>query len=132
MFVLNLYLTLFKVLDHRITQPARRIMKTFILSITLLLIAIGCPSFAKDDTKQIQEDLAKPINCATAEGDIRVLKSEKAHVGKQIAAGVKAIVPVSLVFHLIKHTEDDQIKVATGEYDKMIDQRIAEIEADCK
>lgn len=52
-FVLHLYITLSKVLDYRITQPARRIMKTFILSVTLLLIAIGCPSFAKDDTKQI-------------------------------------------------------------------------------
>lgn len=95
----------------------------FSLVISLSVLAV--------DTKQVQKSLDKPINCATAEGDIRVLKSEKAHVGKKIAAGVESIAPPSLVFHLIKHTEDDQIKVATGDYDKMIDHRIAEIEADC-
>ena len=99
-------------------------MKKIIFASMFFSLVIGLPVLAVD-TKQVQEDLARPINCATAEGDIRVLKSEKAHVGKQIAAGVQAIVPVSLVYHLIKHTEDDQIKVATGEYDKMIDQRIA-------
>jgi hypothetical protein len=129
--VLNLYLTLSKVLDYRITQPGRRLMKKIIFTSMFFSLVISLPVLAVD-TKEVQEDLARPINCATAEGDIRVLKSEKAHAGKQILAGVQAIAPPSLVFHLIKHTEDDQIKVATGEYDKMIDQRIAEIEADCK
>jgi len=105
-------------------------MKNVTLTSMFFSLVISLPVFAVD-TKEVQEDLAKPINCATAEGDIRVLKSEKAHVGKKIAAGVESIAPPSLVFHLIKHTEDDQIKVATGEYDKMIDKRIAEIEADC-
>jgi hypothetical protein len=34
-----------------------------------------------------------PVNCATADGDLRVLKSEKANVAEQIALAVTAIYP---------------------------------------
>jgi hypothetical protein len=117
-------------LKSRNNKNRRLKMKYIMLTSIFFSLVISLPVLAVD-TKEVQEDLARPINCPTAEGDIRVLKSEKAHVGKKIAAGVESIAPPSLVFHLIKHTEDDQIKVATGEYDKMIDKRIAEIEADC-
>ena len=72
-----------------------------------------------------------PINCATAEGDIRLLESEKAHVAEQIAMGVAAIFPAGLVLGILTGTEDEKIEVAMGEYDKMIDKRIAEIKAHC-
>lgn len=72
-----------------------------------------------------------PINCATAEGDIRLLKHEKAHVAEQIAEGVTAIFPAGLVLGILTGTEGTKIKVATGEYNKMIDERIAEIKSEC-
>jgi hypothetical protein len=77
------------------------------------------------------EEMKQPINCATAEGDIRMLEHEKAHVGKQIVSGVMSIVPASLVIGTVTGKEGSRVKVATGEYNKMIDKRIAEIKSEC-
>jgi hypothetical protein len=72
-----------------------------------------------------------PINCATAEGDIRMLRSEKVNTAKQIAAGVGAITPIGLVAGLATGTEGTKAQVATGDYNRMLDQKIAEIQQTC-
>jgi hypothetical protein len=94
----------------------------------LLLVLAGCTS---PISKQAKEDLAKPVSCGNAEADIRSLNAEKAHVGSQTAAGVKAIIPISLVVNVASGTEGDQAKIASGEYNKMIDKKIAEIKSEC-
>jgi len=71
------------------------------------------------------QEIKQPVQCATAKGDLRALTAEKAHVGKQIGAGVGAIVPISLVVNLASNTEGTEFKVASGEYGKMIDERIS-------
>jgi hypothetical protein len=82
--------------------------------------------------KRVEQELKHyPINCATAKGDIRSLEHEKAHVANEIAAGVSAIVPVGAVVGLVSGTEGEDFKVATGEYNKMIDKKIAEIKSRC-
>lgn len=82
--------------------------------------------------KKIEQELQQqPISCATAEGDLRVLKSEKAHVTEQIMMGVTSIIPIGLVVGVVTLTEWEKIKIATGEYDKKIDQKIAEIKEQC-
>ena len=103
-------------------------MKSFAITIGLLLFLAGCSS---PISKQAKEDLAQPVNCATAEGDIRSLNAEKSHASSQLAAGIKAIVPVGLVTNVASGTEGDQAKVATGEYNKMLDKKIAEIKQQC-
>jgi hypothetical protein len=80
---------------------------------------------------EAKEDLAQPVNCATAPGDLRALEAEKAHVGKQIAAGVTSIVPVSLVMNIVKGTEKEHVQVAIGKYNDKIDEKIAEIKMTC-
>ncbi len=55
----------------------------------------------------------------------------KTHISSQTAAGVKAIIPIRLVVNVASGTEGDQAKVASGEYNKMIDKKIAEIKAQC-
>lgn len=75
--------------------------------------------------------MKQPISCAHAEGDIRALQSEKAHTADQIAAGVQAIVPAALVIGLVTQTEGTNVRVATGKYNEMIDERIAEIKRKC-
>jgi hypothetical protein len=71
------------------------------------------------------------INCVTAEGDIRSLKQEKAHVKQEIAAGVTSITPVGLVVSTVRGTEKEKLKVTVGEYNRMIDKKIAEIKREC-
>jgi hypothetical protein len=72
-----------------------------------------------------------PINCRTAEGDMRMLQHEKAHVAQQLAQGVTAITPAGMVVGLLTGTEQTKLQVASGDYNSMIDQRIAEIKMTC-
>ena len=100
-----------------------------ITAIFLSTLLIACAS--TDSIKKGEADAKKPVNCATAEADIRVLQSEKTHVSQQIAAGVVAIVPISLVVGVVTGTEGSKLKVATGEYNKILDDKIAEIQREC-
>jgi hypothetical protein len=98
-----------------------------ILMVASVIVVTGCSDKYKKGEKQMKQ----PINCATAEGDIRLLMHEKAHVSDQIESGVTAIVPAGAVIGIVTKTEGTKLKVATGEYNKMIDKRIAEIKAQC-
>jgi len=60
-----------------------------------------------------------------------VLQSEKAHVASQILAGVTAIQPAGAVLSVATGTEKAKLEVASGEYNKMIDQKIATIKKTC-
>ena len=53
-------------------------MKKSILVISLIFLVASCAPI----TKQAKEDLKKPVNCATAEEDIKTLDTEKARVLK--------------------------------------------------
>jgi hypothetical protein len=99
-----------------------------IMVICLMISLVAC---AAKKQKKVEQEMKQPINCATAEGDIRVLKSEKAHVGQQIAEGVTSITPPGFVLGVVTGTEKEKVKVGVGEYNRMIDQRIAEIKETC-
>ncbi len=94
-----------------------------------LTLAPGCAT----EQKKVEAGLKDPaaINCATADGDLRLLQHEKANVAERIAEGVTAVYPAGLVVGLVTRTEGTKVKVATGEYNKQIDQRIAEIKQQC-
>lgn len=92
------------------------------------LLAEGCAMKFKKEEKAIEQ---QPINCATAEGDVRVLESEKAHVAQQVALGVTAIYPAGLVIGILTGTEGTKLKVATGEYNRKLEQKIEQIKTTC-
>ena len=106
-------------------------MRTLQLAIATLAInlAAGCAM----QQAQVEQDLANPkrINCHTAEGDLRVLQGEKATVAQRLAEGATAIYPAGAVMGIVTGTEGTKLSVATGEYDRMIDERMAEIRAKC-
>lgn len=99
--------------------------------LTVLMIVLMAMAACAPITKQEKQEIAKPINCATADGDMRILQSEKAHVADMIAQGVTAIFPAGAVIGIVTLTEGDKLKVATGEYNRAIDKKIAEIKAQC-
>ena len=109
------------------TPPSLR-LRAVAASLALALLAPGCAYQMKQDEKAAKQ---MPVDCATAEGDLRLLRSEKANVAEEIAMGVTAIVPASLVLGLITFTEGTKLKVATGEYNKALDAKIAEIQSTC-
>ena len=97
------------------------------LSVVLLMIA-GCSS---PNTKKAEADMAKSVNCSTAEADIRSLQAEKAHTSQEIEAGVTSIVPIGAVAHMFKGEEGETLKVGTGQYNAALDKKIAEIKKTC-
>lgn len=103
-------------------------MKSLPLLLISLLLIGGCSS---PISKKEKEDIAAPVDCSTAEGDIRVLKSEKAHVAEEIADGATSIIPIGLVVHLVTRDEGDTFKVGTGQYNKALDKKIAQIKTQC-
>ena len=108
-------------------------MRSASLAVTLVLVGAlltGCMS--KAAIRKGEADAKKPINCATAEADIRMLESEKAHGAQQITAGVTSIVPIGFVLNAVQGKELDSIKVGIGEYNRMLDKKIAEIKRVCK
>lgn len=94
----------------------------------LALTAAGCAAQFKKQEKAVEE---QPINCATAQGDLRILQHEKAHLAEEIAMGVTAIYPASAVVGIVVGTEGTKLKVATGEYNRLIDQKMAAIKSEC-
>jgi hypothetical protein len=97
--------------------------------IALLVFASGCIS--KSSIKQGDADAKRPINCATAASDIQLLESEKANVGQQIVSGATSIIPIGAVVHVLQLDEGKQLEVGIGEYNRMLDKRIAEIKKEC-
>lgn len=100
------------------------------------LLAVGsivalCAACSAPISQQAGQELAAPVNCATAQGDLRALQSEKASVAKEIANGVSSIVPISLVVNLATGQEKERFEVGTNEYNQMIDKKIAQIKAQC-
>ena len=51
--------------------------------------------------------------------------------GHRVDLDVTAIVPVGLVMNVVKGTEGSQAKVATGDYNNMLDKKITEIKLQC-
>ncbi len=105
-------------------------MRKNVMGIMLACAAVSLTSCALSE-KKVEQDLKHPVNCATAEGDIRILQHEKTHVTQQISAGIQAIVPIGLVMGVATGTEGTNVRVATGEYNKMIDAKVAEIKREC-
>ena len=98
-------------------------------SALLLGLTSGCAMQQKQTMQNLQRP--GPINCATAPGDLRVLRAEKANVAERMVEGVTAIYPAGAVLGILAGTETTKLKVAVGEYNTQIDARIAEIKAAC-
>ncbi|PHQ71983.1 MAG: hypothetical protein COB93_01665 [Sneathiella sp.] len=106
---------------------------TFAALAVVATLSVGCAAEKKEKQtyKEASANEKKPVNCATAPGDLRVLQSEKVHTGKQIVDGVKAILPIGLVVGVLTRTEGQHIKIASGDYNKKLDEKIAEIKKTC-
>jgi hypothetical protein len=100
-----------------------------IVAIFLITLFTSCAS--QKQVAQGEMDVKKPINCAYAEGDIRALQSEKTTAAEQMATGITTIVPVGLVASAVQGKTGTDAKVATGDYNKMLDDKIAEIKMKC-
>ena len=102
-----------------------------ITTVGLAIGLLGCASQYKQEEKQEQQAKTQPVNCATAQGDIATLQAEKVSAANQAAAGVSAITPVGAVAGLLTGTEGEKAQIASGNYDKVLDQAITRIKTTC-
>jgi hypothetical protein len=103
------------------------------LSLTAMALAVGLISGCAMQQSQVEQNLSDPgrIDCRTAHGDLRVLQSEKADLAQRVVEGATAVYPAGAVMGILTGTEGTKIRVATGDYDQMIDDRMAAIRRKC-
>jgi hypothetical protein len=97
----------------------------------LLALLAGCASQAPAPEKQVKASLAQSIDCSTAQADIKTLTSEKARTTQEIENGVSSIIPIGAVAHLLGGSETESLEIGTGEYNRKLDAKIAEIKKQC-
>lgn len=105
--------------------PMKRSLTTMPLVLAAVLAACAPIS------QEAKDELKKPVDCRTAEGDLRVLKQEKASVAKQVLDGVTSMVPAGMIIGAVRGDAGDKLTVATGDYNKAIDAKIAKIKSTC-
>jgi hypothetical protein len=77
------------------------------------------------------EQKVHPVNCATAEGDLRAIAAEKKHAQDQQVESVAALTPAGALLGLVTGTENKRLSMLSGDYVKALDERAAEIKSKC-
>ena len=93
-----------------------------------LSLAAGCAQ----KYQKVEDSFAKPINCSTARADIQWLQSNKVDKATEAVEGAKFALPTTIIVGAITGTAGAQYEVGTGEYNRKIDERIADIKETCK
>ena len=106
-------------------------MKTATPIVILLALAAGCAAKAPAPEKQVQASLSKSVDCSTAQADIETLTSEKARTSQEIENGASSIIPIGAVAHIFGRSEKESFEIGTGEYNRKLDAKIAEIKKQC-
>jgi hypothetical protein len=111
-------------------------MKTRTVGLAVCVVGVpllisGCVMQDKKSAQSEQNLQTMHYTCATADGELRVLDSEKKTTAQRVAAGVRSVVPISLVVGLVTQTAGVKYRIATGQYNDLIDKKIAEIKAAC-
>jgi PBP1b-binding outer membrane lipoprotein LpoB len=106
-------------------------MKTATPMMILLALLAGCSAQAPAPEKQVQESLNQTIDCSNAAADIKTLTAEKARTSQEIEDGASSIIPIGAVAHLFGRSEKESFEIGTGEYNRKLDAKIAEIKKQC-
>lgn len=85
----------------------------------------GTLAVAETETKR------HPVNCATAEGDLRAIEAEKKHAQDQQVESVISITPAGALLGLVTGTEQKRLSMLSGDYVKALEEREAEIKSTC-
>ncbi|MGH6917234.1 MAG: hypothetical protein ACREJ0_05965 [Geminicoccaceae bacterium] len=98
-------------------------MKWLLLLTGIALLATACAPQSSDGSMA----QSGQIDCATAEADLRVLRSEQSHAIEQAMGGGTTMVPSGLV----TEPEFSTSPIGAGEYRDYLGDRISRIEAAC-
>jgi len=115
----------------KLTEGRIYTMKHIVPVLAIIAVVAGCSSNAPAPKQQVEASLAAPIDCSTAQQDIALLNSEKARTSQEIEDGASSIIPIGAVAHLFGGSEKESIEIGTGQYNKKLDDKIAEIKSAC-
>jgi len=104
-------------------------MKKVSLIVLLSMFLTGCVLHREQVEDDLKENVA--VNCSSAKDDLKVLEGEKVGLIGQVASGVTMVAPVGLAVGILTGTIDTKFRVTTGEYNDMLDNRIALIKRSC-
>lgn len=97
----------------------------------IALLATACASGSEEETSAQAPDpamaRAEQINCATAEADLRVLRSEQSHAMERAMGGGTTMVPSGLV----TEPEFSTNPIGAGQYSDYLNDRIQRIQQAC-
>ncbi len=94
------------------------------LAVLVSLVTVG-GAVAKPDPKR------HPVNCATAQGDLRAIAAERKHAQDQQLESVVALTPAGALLGLIAGNENKKLEMLSGDYVDQLNQRGAEIKSTC-
>jgi hypothetical protein len=100
---------------------------SFITFFCIMAFLVGCATISEEAKYEID----KPVDCSTAEYDIKILEGEKASVGKRMLSGVKMVHPAAAVVGILRGDYKNRAEVTSGQYNKDIDAKIQEIKDTC-
>lgn len=106
-------------------------MKHIIPVLAIIALVSGCSSNSPAPEKQVEASLAAPIDCGNAQKNIALLNSEKARTSQEIEAGASSVIPLGAVAHMFGGSEKESLEIGTGQYNKKLDDKIAEIKDAC-
>ena len=96
------------------------------LSLASIVVVLAASGVCAETVQKIH-----PVNCATAEGDLRAIAAEKKHAEDQQVESVAAITPAGALLGLVSGTEQKRLSMLSGDYVKALDKRAAEIKTKC-
>ncbi|CUJ96610.1 hypothetical protein RUE5091_01699 [Ruegeria denitrificans] len=103
----------------------------FSCNIMTLASVVGLSLITSDVALAEAEQKRHPVNCATAEGDLRAIAAEKKHAQDQQVESVISILPAGALLGLVTGTENKRLSMLAGDYVKALDDRAAEIKSKC-
>jgi len=108
-------------------KPSARVV-LIACGLAVAVSATGCAQ----KYKKVEDSFSQPINCSTARADIASLQAAKVDKATEAIEGLKFALPTTIVVGAITGTAGAQQDVGTGEYNRKIDERIANIKSTCK
>jgi hypothetical protein len=95
--------------------------------VAIVSIGAGCAQ----KYQKVEDSYSKPISCSTAQADIEWLRSNKVDKATEAVEGLKFALPTTIILGAITGTAGAQYEVGTGEYNRKIDEQIANIKETC-
>ena len=92
------------------------------LGLYLCLVLTGCTS-----AMTMREVNAVKPNCARIDKQIAILQKEKAENNNRLIAGVQSVAPALAAINIVAGTYGRNVAIATGEWGKAIDRKLAEL-----